>query len=159
MSRLKARLKVDYDNFCLDVSLNVSAENVTVVHGPSGCGKTTLLRCLAGLERSASGFVQVGDEIWQDESRKIFLPVHQRSIGIVFQEARLFPHLTVKSNLTYGLNRTPPDKRRLSMDQVVDTLDIGHLLDRSLNGLSGGEQQRIAIGRALLKSQIGRAHV
>ncbi len=152
MSRLKARLKIEYESFNLDASLDVPAENVTVVYGPSGCGKTTLLRCLAGLERSPSGFVQVGEEIWQDESRGIFLPVHKRSLGIVFQEARLFPHMTVRSNLGYGLKRTPPYKRRISMDQVVDILDIGHILDRSLKGLSGGEQQRIAIGRALLTS-------
>lgn len=152
MSRLQARFQVDYGNFNLDVNLDVPAQDVTVVYGPSGCGKTTLLRCLAGLERASPGFFKINDEVWQDDSRGIFIPPHSRAIATVFQEARLFPNMTVRANLLYGFNRTPPDKRRIPVEQIVALLDLEHLLDRSLKGLSGGEQQRIAIGRALLTS-------
>ena len=94
----------------------------------------------------------MGEEIWQDESRGIFIPPHHRPIGTIFQEARLFPHMTVRDNLLYGFNRTPQEKRRIPTDQIVELLDLEHILGRSLKGLSGGEQQRIAIGRTLLTS-------
>ena len=152
MSRLQARFKIEYADFKLDINLDVPAGDVTVVYGPSGCGKTTLLRCLAGLERSSSGFFKMGEEVWQDEAHGVFVHPHHRSIGTVFQDARLFTHLTVRENLLYGFNRTPPGKRQILLEQIVDLLDLERLLGRSLNGLSGGEQQRIAIGRALLTS-------
>ena len=152
MSRLIARFDVSYPNFHLHVDFDVPASGITAVFGPSGSGKTTLLRCLAGLERSPTGFMQVGDDVWQDESRNIYEPISSRRIGYVFQEPRLFPHLSVGSNLVYGFNRTPVAERRLSIDQVVGVLGIPHLLDRRPHKLSGGEQQRVAIGRALLTS-------
>lgn len=152
MSRLQARFKLAYGGFNLDVDLDVPAEGVTVVYGPSGCGKTTLLRCLAGLEKAPAGFCKMGEEVWQDGPRAIFVPPYRRPIGTVFQEPRLFPHLTVRANLLYGFNRTPLDKRRIQLDQIVDLMGLEHLLGRGLKGLSGGEQQRIAIGRALLTS-------
>jgi molybdate transport system ATP-binding protein len=152
MSRLIARFDVDYTNFHLQVDVDVPTAGITAVFGQSGSGKTTLLRCLAGLERSPTGFMQVGDEVWQDESRHRYEPISRRRIGYVFQEPRLFPHLSVRSNLTYGFNRTPVPDRRLSVEQVVEVLGIAHLLDRRPHKLSGGEQQRIAIGRALLTS-------
>jgi molybdate transport system ATP-binding protein len=152
MSRLIARFDVSYPSFHLDVDVDVPATGITAVFGQSGSGKTTFLRCLAGLERSPTGFLQVGDEIWQDESRNRYEPISRRRIGYVFQEARLFPHLSVRSNLTYGFRRTPVQERRLSVDQVVEVLGISLLLDRRPHKLSGGEQQRVAIGRALLTS-------
>lgn len=152
MSRLVARFDVRYPGFRLHVELAVPATGVTAIFGPSGCGKTTVLRCLAGLERSPTGYVRLGDEVWQDESRNLFLPTHQRSIGYVFQELRLFPHLSVRDNLTYGYRRTPPPERRISLDQVIHLLALTSLLDRRPHQLSGGEQQRVAIGRALLAS-------
>ncbi|MGH7233541.1 MAG: molybdenum ABC transporter ATP-binding protein, partial [Nitrospiraceae bacterium] len=152
MNRLIARFDVAYPNFHLDVDLDVPATGITAVFGQSGSGKTTLLRCLAGLERSPTGFMRVGEDIWQDESRGHYLPIYRRPIGYVFQEPRLFPHLSVKSNLTYGFARTPLEQRRLSLEQVVEVLGIAHLLDRRPHKLSGGEQQRVAIGRALLTS-------
>ncbi|MGV7220307.1 MAG: molybdenum ABC transporter ATP-binding protein [Nitrospinales bacterium] len=152
MSKMEARFQLNYDTFNLDIDIKVPMEGVTVIYGPSGCGKTTLLRCLAGLERSAAGYLRFGSKVWQDESGGIFIPPHQRSIGTVFQEARLFPHLTVKENLLFGFKRTPPEKRKIPIEQVVDILNLDHLLSRSLKGLSGGEQQRIAIGRAILTS-------
>ena len=152
MSHLLARFDVAYPTFRLLVNLHVPAQGITAVFGPSGCGKTTLLRCLAGLERSASGFIRLGETIWQDESQGLFLPLSRRSLGYIFQEPRLFPHFTVHSNLTYALKRTPAEDQQLSFDQVVEILDLGSLLNRRPHSLSGGEQQRVAMGRAILTS-------
>lgn len=152
MSDLYVRFDVAYPEFRLRVDFSVPGKGVTAIFGPSGSGKTTLLRCLAGLERSGTGFLQLDGEIWQDEDRAVFIPLSQRPIGYVFQEPRLFPHLNVRSNLTFGLKRIPASARRLSFEQVVEILNIGHLLDRRSSQLSGGEQQRVAIGRALLTS-------
>ncbi len=152
MNNLSANFDVSFPGFHLEARLNIPESGVTVLFGPSGSGKTTLLRCLAGLERSSAGFMQVGETIWQDESRDLFVPVHERSIGVVFQEPRLFPHLSVRSNLLYGFKRIPVQERRIVLDDVVEVLNIGHLLDRRPRFLSGGEGQRVAIGRALLTS-------
>ena len=152
MSRLIAHFGVRYPNFNLNVDLDVPTSGITVLFGPSGSGKTTLLRCLAGLERASDGFMQFGNEVWQDETKGLCLPLHTRPIGYVFQEPRLFPHYSVRSNLLYGYNRTPEAERRISIEQVVDILGIAHLLERRTHNLSGGEQQRVAIGRALLTS-------
>jgi molybdate transport system ATP-binding protein len=152
MSRLTARFDVAYPGFRLHVEMDVPASGVTALVGPSGSGKTTLLRCVAGLERSPTGAMRLGNEVWQDESAGVYVPIHRRAVGYVFQEARLFPHLTVRSNLTYGWDRTPPRERRVTIERVVEILGIGHLLGRRPQTLSGGEQQRVAIGRALLTS-------
>ncbi len=149
---IKARFSVDFDGFSLDVALEFPSRAVTTLFGPSGSGKSTFLRCIAGLERRAVGYLQVGDEVWQDDARKVFLPPQQRSLGYIFQEPRLFAHLSVEKNLRYGYNRTPADERCIEWDKVIEMLDIGHLLSRKPARLSGGEQQRIAIGRALLAS-------
>jgi molybdate transport system ATP-binding protein len=152
MSRLVARFEVHYPSFHLNVSLDVPTSGITVLFGPSGSGKTTLLRCLAGLERSSDGFMQFGSDVWQDEANGMFLPLHSRPIGYVFQAPRLFPHYNVRSNLLYGYKRIPVEERRISVEQVVTILGIGHLLQRRIHKLSGGEQQRVTIGRALLTS-------
>lgn len=152
MYNLSAKFEVSFRGFDLRAQLEVPEGGVTVLFGPSGSGKTTLLRCLAGLERSPAGFMQFGDTLWQDEARGIFVPVHERSIGLVFQEPRLFPHLSVRSNLLYGFKRIPSHERKIGLDDVVKILNIGHLLDRRPRFLSGGEGQRVAIGRALLTS-------
>jgi molybdate transport system ATP-binding protein len=152
MNRLSARFDLNYPSFRLNVDLDIPASGITVLFGPSGSGKTTLLRCLAGLERASSGFMQLGDDLWQDETRGLCRPPHNRPIGYVFQEPRLFPHYNVRSNLLYGYNRIRPEERRIAVEQVVKILDIGHLLERRIHHLSGGEQQRTAIGRALLTS-------
>ena len=141
--------------FSLDVALRLPGQGVSVLLGPSGCGKTTVLRALAGLgdaAQRARGRVQVGGEVWQDDARGLWRPVHQRPIGVVFQEASLFAHLTVQGNLDYGWRRVPPAQRRLGHDDVIPLLGIGHLLQRRPAGLSGGERQRVAIARALLTS-------
>lgn len=137
--------------FSLDASLSAAAKGVTALVGPSGCGKTTLLRCLAGLHRAAHGKCIVAGEVWQNASH--FTPTWRRQIGYVFQEASLFPHLSVRGNLNYGAPRDAGDKSRtIGFDEAVALLGIEGLLDRSPSRLSGGERQRVAIGRALLSA-------
>jgi molybdate transport system ATP-binding protein len=149
---IHARLKLTYSGFVLDVDLHMPGRGVTALYGHSGSGKTTCLRCIAGLERAETGFIQINDEVWQDSDRKIFVPPHKRALGYVFQEASLFPHLSVLANLEFGLKRIPKPQRRVDMAHATELLGIGHLLDRHPQHLSGGERQRIGIARALLTS-------
>ncbi|MCD8547838.1 MAG: ATP-binding cassette domain-containing protein, partial [Aeromonadaceae bacterium] len=104
MSQIEAQFRVVRDGFTLDVALSLPGEGISALFGPSGSGKTSCLRAIAGLER-LPGRLQVGDEIWQDDSRGLFAPPHRRAIGYVFQEASLFPHLSVRQNLDYGRRR------------------------------------------------------
>ncbi len=141
--------------FGLNVDLRLPAQGVSVLFGPSGCGKTTLLRCVAGLERPARGLVRLGAQCWQDSAAALWRPAHQRAVGYVFQDARLFAHLSVRGNLDYARRRASagagggaPDPGRLLRD-AIELLGIGHLLERSCAALSGGERQRVAIARAL----------
>lgn len=137
-------------NFTLDAEFHAPAVGVTALFGVSGSGKTTLLRCIAGLERAA-GTLQINGEIWQNE--RVFLPTHRRPLGYVFQEASLFPHLSVRANLEYGYRRIPIAERKIQFDQVVAWLGLEKLIARRHpSELSGGERQRVAIGRALLTS-------
>ncbi|HEX6725893.1 MAG TPA: molybdenum ABC transporter ATP-binding protein, partial [Nitrospira sp.] len=152
MSRLLARFDVRFPAFHLNVDVDVPMSGITAIFGPSGSGKTTLLRCLAGLERAPNGFMQFGTDVWQDEKIGLCLPLHKRPVGYVFQEPRLFPHYNVRANLLYGYKRVPVEERRIAIEQVVEILGIGNLLERRIHKLSGGEQQRVAIGRALLTS-------
>ncbi|MBI1284300.1 MAG: molybdenum ABC transporter ATP-binding protein [Thiobacillus sp.] len=147
---IRACFRLDYPGFSLDVDLDLPGRGVTALFGHSGSGKTTLLRAIAGLERVAGGRFTVNGETWQDEAE--FRPTHRRSLGYVFQEASLFPHLSVQANLQYGQKRVPQAQRRVSLDQAVALLDIGHLLDRKPARLSGGERQRVGIARALATS-------
>lgn len=152
MSRLLARFDVRFPTFHLNVDVDVPISGITAIFGPSGSGKTTLLRCLAGLERAPDGFMQFGNDVWQDEKIGLCLPLYKRSVGYVFQEPRLFPHYNVRANLLYGYKRISSEERRIAIEQVVEILGIDHLLERRIHKLSGGEQQRVAIGRALLTS-------
>lgn len=147
---IRARFKLDYPGFALDVDLVLPGRGVIAVFGPSGSGKTTLLRCVAGLQRVASGQLTVNGDTWQDGAH--FCPPHRRALGYVFQEASLFPHLTVRGNLAYGMNRVPAGQRKVSLDRAIALLGIGELIERKPAGLSGGERQRVAIARALLTS-------
>lgn len=147
---IAARFRVNRGDFVLDVDLQLPSRGVTALFGRSGAGKTTVLRCIAGLEKIEGGHVDFDGEVWQDGNR--FVPTHQRSIGYVFQEANLFPHLTARKNMQYGLNRIDPSERRIGWDEMVSLLDIGHLLDRHPDQLSGGERQRVGLARALLTS-------
>ncbi|HEY0289275.1 MAG TPA: molybdenum ABC transporter ATP-binding protein, partial [Pseudomonas sp.] len=146
------RLDHGWGDFHLQVKVRLSASGVTAIFGQSGSGKTTLLRCIAGLERAKNGYVEVAGECWQDEARRFFLPPDRRPLGYVFQEASLFAHLDVRQNLEYGQRRIAPNQRRVSLEQAVELLGIGHLLKRSTQHLSGGERQRVAIARALATS-------
>ncbi|MCY1271561.1 molybdenum ABC transporter ATP-binding protein [Pseudomonas jessenii] len=149
---IQMRLKLRYSGFALDVDLQVPGRGVTALYGHSGSGKTTCLRCIAGLERAEQGFVQVNDEVWQDSDNRIFVAPHKRALGYVFQEASLFPHLSVLANLAFGLKRIPKPQRRVDMAHATELLGISHLLDRHPQHLSGGERQRVGIARALLTS-------
>jgi molybdate transport system ATP-binding protein len=146
---MEARFRIAYPGFTLDVDLRFPEKGVTALFGPSGSGKTTVLRCLAGLERSPEGFLSIADEVWQDERRGIFLPTHKRPLGLVFQEASLFPHLSVRGNLRYGMKRTGLAEDE-AFEAMIELLGIRALLGRAPDGLSGGERQRVAIARALL---------
>jgi molybdate transport system ATP-binding protein len=143
---IEARLHGKLGAFELDVDLQAEAAGVTALIGPSGCGKTTLLRCLAGLCRLA-GSVTFKGAVWQDAHH--FEPAHRRPVGYVFQEASLFPHLSVRQNLTFGLRRAAT-ATTVPFDAAVDLLNLTPLLERSPAKLSGGERQRVAIGRAML---------
>jgi molybdate transport system ATP-binding protein len=146
MAGIEARLRIDWPGFTLDLDLSLPGQGVTALFGHSGSGKTTLLRCIAGLERAPAGRVSVGGEPWQDGRH--WLPVHRRPIGYVFQEASLFAHLSVLGNLRFGLTRSR-DAQQARLDQAIELLGIGPLLERRPQRLSGGERQRVAIARAL----------
>lgn len=135
--------------FELDVTFTMQGP-VTALFGPSGAGKTSLLNAIAGLLRPQKGRILFHGETWFDSEKNIFLPAHQRGIGYVFQEGRLFPHLNVRHNLIYGATLSKDRPEVAQFDEVVDLLGLDHLLSRHPKNLSGGEQQRVAIGRALL---------
>lgn len=148
-------LKIDVEHglgaFCLSARFETEGP-LTVLFGPSGSGKTSLVDLVAGLARPERGRIEIGGAVLLDTARGIAVPPHRRRIGYVFQDARLFPHLTVRRNLTYGRWFTPSAERRGSFEGVVDLLGLEGLLDRAPQRLSGGERQRVAIGRALLAS-------
>ncbi|MGZ8225810.1 MAG: molybdenum ABC transporter ATP-binding protein [Methylococcaceae bacterium] len=146
---ISARFQLDYGSFQLAVDLNLPGSGITVLFGHSGSGKTTLLRCIAGLQRAQTGFLKINGKIWQDSERGIFLPTHQRPLGYVFQEANLFPHLTVAGNLQFGLKRIGKSFATEPIQHILELLGIAHLLERMPDRLSGGERQRVAIARAL----------
>src|SRR5450830_150894 len=151
-SSIQVRLRLDYPDFALDLDLQLPGRGVTALYGHSGSGKTTCLRCIAGLEKAPEALIRINDQVWQDSARKLFVPPHKRALGYVFQEASLFPHLSVRANLEFGLRRIPREQRRVDMAQATELLGIGHLLERHPQHLSGGERQRIGIARALLTS-------
>lgn len=152
MSGIQARLQLRHPGFVLDVDLDLPGRGVTALFGHSGSGKTSCLRCLAGLERPEYGRLEVNGECWQDSQRGHFLAPHKRALGYVFQDANLFPHLSVQDNLTFGLKRVARAQRRVALGQAVELLGIGALLERLPANLSGGERQRVGIARALLCS-------
>jgi len=137
--------------FTLDVAFH-GASGLTALFGPSGSGKTTLVNIIAGLVHPERGRVVVDDEVLVDTARGTFVRPHRRRIGYVFQEARLFPHLTVRQNLLYGRWFTRREARTTRPEPVIDLLGLGSLLDRRPGRLSGGEKQRVALGRAWLAS-------
>jgi molybdate transport system ATP-binding protein len=152
---IHAQFKLTRPGFALDVNLELPGRGVTALFGPSGSGKTSCLRVMAGLDRSdafETARICVNGDVWQDDSQKVFVPIYQRAVGYVFQDAKLFPHLSAGQNIGFGLARIPKVQRRVSTDQAVALLGIGHLMDRQPDTLSGGERQRVAIARALATS-------
>ena len=150
---LSVTLRHAFAGFDLDVSFTAPA-GVTVLFGRSGSGKTTIVNAVAGLLKPDAGRVVVADRLLLDTEQATSLPPHRRRLGYVFQEGRLFPHLTVRQNLLYGRwfarRHADGDAPREDLGRVVDMLGVGHLLDRRPGTLSGGEKQRVALGRALL---------
>jgi molybdate transport system ATP-binding protein len=139
-------------DFTLHAEAAIAAQGVTALFGRSGCGKTSLLRCIAGLERPRQAYLSVNGERWDDSSSGYALPPHKRAVGYVFQEGALFPHLNVKENLGYGYRRVTGRTGGDVFARVIKILDLQRLLQRYPSQLSGGEQQRVAIGRALLNA-------
>lgn len=154
MSTANCHIRLERTGFSVDAKFSVPEKGVLGIFGHSGSGKTTLLRCLAGLEKNVRGRIEVNGEVWLDDNKN--LSSQQRNVGYVFQEGRLFPHLTVAGNMEYGARRNVSDETEkqggIDRDHVFELLHIGHLLDRYPHQLSGGEKQRVAIGRALLKT-------
>jgi molybdate transport system ATP-binding protein len=147
MNDIKAKFRIDWPDFTLDVDLELPGRGVTALFGHSGSGKTTLLRCIAGLQRADQGVLKFKGEVWQDEKK--CLPTHQRQLGYVFQEASLFPHLSARKNIEFGMKRTAAPLDTAKLNHVIELLGIAQLLERKPEQLSGGERQRVGIARAL----------
>jgi molybdate transport system ATP-binding protein len=150
MATLELDVALDYPGFGLRFAAALPLVGITGLFGPSGCGKSTLLRIIAGLERNARGRVAFDGEAWQEGAGGRFVPPHRRGVGYVFQETRLFPHLTVAGNLGYADRRSRHAGNAIRMTDVIEALDLQPLLERRTTGLSGGERQRVAIARTLL---------
>ncbi len=125
---------------------------ITGILGASGSGKSTLLALIAGLLKPQQGFIKLNGQSMFGSDPKIWVPPHKRHIGLVFQDGQLLPHLTVRKNLLYGYNNINAAQRRFHLDAIMELLEIGHLLERRPGNLSGGEKQRVALGRAVLYS-------
>jgi len=149
MTRLTIDVRKQRGSFQLHLQASLSDGGVIALFGRSGCGKSTAVNLIAGLLAPDSGRIQFDDTVWFDSEARVNVPAEQRGIGYVFQNARLFPHYSVIGNLRYGLQRSRADVR-IPFDQIVALLGLESLLNRQPRQLSGGEQQRVALGRALL---------
>lgn len=147
---LEVNVQKKLGSFSINVAFLVKAPGITALFGPSGSGKTSVINMVAGLLKPDQGQISVNGNTVFDSRRGIDVPPNRRRLGYVFQDGRLFPHLSVKSNLTYGMKLTRKGEQGVSFDKAVDVLDLGTLLHRRPAKLSGGEKQRVAIGRALL---------
>ena len=149
---LEVNVRKEFGGFTVDVAFSTEDSGITAVFGPSGAGKTSVINMVAGLLAPDEGRISLDNVAIFDSEKGINVAPNKRRLGYIFQDGRLFPHLSVKSNLTYGMNLVPRKDRRLSFDRVIDLLDLEGLLNRRPAKLSGGEKQRVAIGRALLTS-------
>lgn len=139
------------NSFNLSVRCHIQAP-ITGILGVSGAGKSTFLKILAGLIKPQTGHIAFNQQVFFDQSKRQNLPAYQRHVGLVFQDGQLFPHLNVKQNLLYGYKHLKAEQRRFELVQIIDLLEIETLIDRKTTQLSGGEAQRVALGRALLYS-------
>ena len=147
------QVDIEFQRGNLHLQINESLhEPITGLFGPSGCGKSTLLGLIAGLLKPNRGQILLGDTVLFDSDKNIFIPPHQRRIGLVFQDGQLFPHLNVRNNLLYGYRNLKKADRHFELTTVVELLELSQLLAQKPRQLSGGEQQRVALGRALLYS-------
>lgn len=147
--QLDVKLKKSVGDFHIDTAFSLSGQR-TGIFGPSGSGKSTLMNLLAGLTQADSGLICLDDTVLFDSMKKINLMPEKRRIGVVFQHAHLFPHMSVRGNVLYGWKRTKSKDRRIDPDLLFEVLGIGELLGRSTKTLSGGERQRVALARTIL---------
>ena len=145
---MQVSIQKQLEAFALQVSFVLASHGITVLWGASGSGKTTLLQCLAGLLRPDAGRIACREAVWFAAERGVCLAPERRRLGYVFQDVRLFPHLSVRSNMLFGRRFRGPSG--VSFEDVVGLLGLGRLLHRTPSDLSGGEKQRVAVGRALL---------
>ena len=147
LDKLNIKLTKSLGSFSVELDELIPMEGITAIFGPSGAGKSTLLRLIAGFETADTGWLSLGNTIWFDKTNKINVAPHKRAIGYMFQDGRLFPHLTVRQNLEFAAKRA---SQSIALDDVVSAFDIGRLLDASPQTLSGGEQRRAALARTVL---------
>lgn len=148
---IDCRFQLQMGQFLIEPSFQSDA-SVIGLFGASGSGKTSILHAIAGLNTPRSGLIKIQNQIWFDSDQKINLSTQKRHIGLVFQDAQLFPHKTVKQNLLFGLKNLAQQERHFEADYIIELLKLEHLLERMPIKLSGGEKQRVALGRALLYS-------
>ncbi len=149
---LTLQVRLGFAGFALDLAEQLELGGVTAVFGPSGSGKSTLLRAIAGFETPVAGRIACGNEVWFDSEAGTNMPAHCRPVGLMFQDARLFPHLDVDGNLGFAVKRSRRPRAGLDRQDVVAALDLLPLLARRIGSLSGGERQRVALARTLLTS-------
>ncbi len=148
---LKCDFQYQHADFILNVELQMQQQLLGIV-GASGCGKSTLLKNIVGLLQPQQGSIQFNNRILLDTTRQIHVPMHQRRIALIFQNALLFPHMNVQQNLRYAEKWVVKSERKFQFDEIVDLLELKPLIQRKAHQLSGGEAQRVSIGRALLSS-------
>lgn len=153
--QLKANISEQVGNLKMEIELDLVTSGITSIYGRSGSGKTTFLRLLVGLncqqiKKKQKRFLQINGEVWEDSQNQIFLPTYRRSVGYVFQEENLFPHLTIEQNLEFALRKTPKNNSYISKDTLVEKFSLKKILQHSPHQISGGERQRVALCRSLL---------
>ncbi|MCY1160747.1 Spermidine/putrescine import ATP-binding protein PotA [compost metagenome] len=148
---LKCNFQYQHADFMLNVELEMQQQLLGIV-GVSGCGKSTLLKNIVGLLKPTHGSIQFNQQILFNSQQKIHVPMHQRKIALIFQNALLFPHMNVQQNLCYAEKLIPQAERKFKFNEIIELLELTHLCQRKAHQLSGGEAQRVSIGRALLSS-------
>ena len=148
---IDCHIQLSLGKFKLDKTF-VSEHNVIGLFGASGSGKTSILHAIAGLNTPENGWIKIKDQTWFDSGKRINLSPQQRHVGLVFQDAQLFPHMTVMNNLLFGYKRISAERKRFDPDYIIELLKLNHLVDRMPIKLSGGEKQRVAICRALINN-------